>query len=320
MQTQTSSSLHNAIMEAGGKDRPPMLAPVDACPNAIEMWKAIERLKLGESINLQDHKTNLYLEFRKFTSQEGETVDLYYLRFYKMMNEHVRYQCIVTNYQVNVKFLLQLKPKWQRFVTIVKQHQDLKNVSYNKLFDTLKQHQNEVNEIRAKRLEHTANPLSLVAQQQLVYHPQPNPIHYTQSSSTRSQAATRTTGKVITNSLIPTYDPAPEVVADDDSSLNEKEIDKLMALISMSFKKIYKPTNNNLGTSSNIRITNVDNAPRPNRGTRYDRQTGLYDSQRAVNVAGARENIDDEPEDQELKAHYIYMAKIQEVTLDANDS
>ncbi|GJW10195.1 hypothetical protein Tco_1576022 [Tanacetum coccineum] len=27
MQTQTSSSLHNAIMEAGGKDRPPMLAP-----------------------------------------------------------------------------------------------------------------------------------------------------------------------------------------------------------------------------------------------------------------------------------------------------
>ncbi|GJV89400.1 hypothetical protein Tco_1533338 [Tanacetum coccineum] len=28
LQTQTSSALHNAIMEAGGKDRPPMLAPV----------------------------------------------------------------------------------------------------------------------------------------------------------------------------------------------------------------------------------------------------------------------------------------------------
>nr|GEY16064.1 hypothetical protein [Tanacetum cinerariifolium] len=27
MQTQTSNTLHNAIMEAGGKDRPPMLAP-----------------------------------------------------------------------------------------------------------------------------------------------------------------------------------------------------------------------------------------------------------------------------------------------------
>nr|GFC96476.1 hypothetical protein [Tanacetum cinerariifolium] len=99
MQTQTLNTLHNAIMEVGGKDRPPMLAlgnyvqwksiikryintkpnhelihyclknppykytwadkvvpvsegidngnysTVDACPNACEMWKAIERLK-----------------------------------------------------------------------------------------------------------------------------------------------------------------------------------------------------------------------------------------------------------------------------------
>ncbi|GKA91308.1 hypothetical protein Tco_0813178, partial [Tanacetum coccineum] len=28
LQTQTSNALHNAIMEAGGKDHPPMLAPV----------------------------------------------------------------------------------------------------------------------------------------------------------------------------------------------------------------------------------------------------------------------------------------------------
>nr|GEX81317.1 hypothetical protein [Tanacetum cinerariifolium] len=57
MQTQTSSALYNDIMEAGGKDRPPMLAPgidndiystFDACPNACEMWKAIERLKQGK--------------------------------------------------------------------------------------------------------------------------------------------------------------------------------------------------------------------------------------------------------------------------------
>ncbi|GJX67959.1 hypothetical protein Tco_0303686 [Tanacetum coccineum] len=64
----------------------------------------------------------------------------------------------------------------------------------------------------------------------------------------------------------------------------EKEIDKLMALISLSFKKIYKPTNNNLRTSSNTSRANQDNSPRINRGTGYD-------NQRAVNVAGARENV-----------------------------
>nr|GEU67441.1 hypothetical protein [Tanacetum cinerariifolium] len=127
MQTQTSNTLHNAIMEADSKDRPSMLAPgwieksvldskgnpttstervietyknvkqeirdqlnaeaeavqiiltgtdndiystVDACPNACEMWKAIERLKHGESINVQDLETNLFWEFGKFTSQD----------------------------------------------------------------------------------------------------------------------------------------------------------------------------------------------------------------------------------------------------------
>ncbi|GJX71560.1 hypothetical protein Tco_0308731 [Tanacetum coccineum] len=113
LQTQTSNALHNAIMEAGAKDRPPMLAPgnygsmaiqnqryidtkpnnepihyclqnppykfkwtektvsvaegidndiystVDACPNACEMWKAIERLKQGESINVQRSRNQI---------------------------------------------------------------------------------------------------------------------------------------------------------------------------------------------------------------------------------------------------------------------
>nr|GEW69632.1 hypothetical protein [Tanacetum cinerariifolium] len=209
----TSNALHNAIMEVGGKDHPPMLAPVqilltgidndiystvDACTNACEMWKAIERLKQGESINVQDLETNLYWEFRKFTSRDGESLESYYSRFYKMMNELIRNQCDVTNHQVNVQFLLRLQPKWQRFVTLVKQSQELKTVSYHKLYDILKQHQNNVNELRAERLARIANPLALVAQQQPVYHPQNHPTHYTQNSSTRSQqAATRNRGKAI---------------------------------------------------------------------------------------------------------------------------
>ncbi|GJX42131.1 uncharacterized mitochondrial protein-like protein [Tanacetum coccineum] len=260
------------------------------------------------------------------------------------------------------------------FVNIVKQSQDLKNVCYQKLYDILKQHLNEVIKIRAERLARTANPLALVAQQQPVYHPQTNPTHYTQSSSTRSQVATRNRGKAIANSPPPTFNPEPEVVVDDDASLKEKKIEKLMAFISMYFKKIYKPTNNNLRTSSNTRKKNVDNTPRSSRGTWYDRHTGQYDNHMPVNVARARENvgtqvvhqtgiqcykckefghvirecqkpkrvqdssyhkekmllykqeeariqlsaeqvdwrgeIGDEPEDQELEAHYIYMAKI----------
>ncbi|GJY14179.1 putative ribonuclease H-like domain-containing protein [Tanacetum coccineum] len=392
LQTQSSNALHNAIMEAGSKDRPPMLAPgnyvqwksrikryidtkpnselihyclqnppytyqwaektvpvaegssettterymenyknvsqdirdqlnaeaeavqiiltgidndiystVDACPNACEMWKAIERLKQGESINVQDLETNLYWEFGKFTSRDGESLESYYSRFYKMMNELVRNQCHVTNHQVNVQFLLQLQPEWQRFVTLVKQSQELKTVSYHKLYDILKQHQNEVNEIRAERLARTANPLALVAQQQPVYHHQNHPTQNTQYSSTRSQH--------------------------NDALSKKKEIDKLMALISLSFKKIYKPTNNNLRTSSNTSRANQDNTPWINKGTRHEarecqkpkramdaayyKEKMLLCKQEEVGVqlnaeqADWRDDTDDEPDDQELEAHYI---------------
>nr|GEW65975.1 hypothetical protein [Tanacetum cinerariifolium] len=275
MQTQTSNTLHNAIMEADWKDikvpvykgspittteriretyknvsqdiRDQLNAEaeavqiiltgidndiysiVDACSNACEMWKAIERLK-----------------------QES-----YYSRFYKMMNELIRNQCKVTNHQVNVQFLLQLQPEWQRFVTLVKQSQELKTVSYHKLYDILKQHQNKVNEIRAEKI----------------------------NSSTRSQqAATRNRGKVIVNSPQPIYDQEPSMVAEDEETSKDKVIDKLMALISLSFKKIYKPTNNNLRTSSNTSRANQDNSLRINRNAGYE-------NQRIGNVAGARENV-----------------------------
>nr|GEW45489.1 retrovirus-related Pol polyprotein from transposon TNT 1-94 [Tanacetum cinerariifolium] len=165
--------------------------------------------------------------------------------------------------------------------------QDLKTVSYHKLYDILTQHQNKVNEIRAERIAPVANPLALVAQQQQqsVYHPQNHPTQYTQNSSTRSQqVATRNRGKAIVNSPQPIYDQEPSMVAEDDENSKDKEIDKLMALISLSFKKIYKPTNNNLRTSSNTGRANQDNSPRINRSTGYE-------NQRIGNVAGARETV-----------------------------
>nr|GEV60235.1 hypothetical protein [Tanacetum cinerariifolium] len=126
-------------------------------------------------------------------------------------------------------------------------------------------HQNEVNELRTERIARTANPLALVvAQQQPVYHPQNHPTHYTQNSSTRSQqAATRNRGKAIVNSPSLIYDQEPSMVAEDDEMSKDKEIDKLMALISLS------------------------------------------------------DDTDDESKDHELEAHYMYMAKLQEVTPDA---
>ncbi|GJX89245.1 retrovirus-related pol polyprotein from transposon TNT 1-94 [Tanacetum coccineum] len=78
------------------------------------MERNYRMVELSESINVQDLETNLYWEFGKFTSRDGESLESYYSRFYKMMNELVRNQCHVTNHQVNVQFLLQLQPEWAK--------------------------------------------------------------------------------------------------------------------------------------------------------------------------------------------------------------
>ncbi|GJX71744.1 hypothetical protein Tco_0308915 [Tanacetum coccineum] len=204
LQTQSSNALHNAIMEAGSKDRPLMLAPVPVAEGSSE------------------------------TTTEG------YMENYKNVSQDIRDQL---NAEAE-KAIERLKTRMAK--VFVKQSQELKTVSYHKLYDILKQHQNEVNEIRVERQARTANPLALVAQQQPVYHHQNHPTQNTQYSSTRSQQSNRNRGKAIVTSSAPTYDPEPATVTEDEEMSKEKDIDKLMALISLSFKKIYKPTNNNL--------------------------------------------------------------------------
>ncbi|GJX94453.1 hypothetical protein Tco_0349039 [Tanacetum coccineum] len=110
---------------------------VDACNTANEMWTAIERLQQGESLNIQDVKTNLFWEFGKFTSREGESMESYYPRFYKLMNELTRNNLQVTTMQVNVQFLQQLQP-------------DMDPLRFCDGF----------NDIRAERIAKSDNPLS----------------------------------------------------------------------------------------------------------------------------------------------------------------
>ncbi|GKD49719.1 hypothetical protein Tco_1278695, partial [Tanacetum coccineum] len=226
--------MHNNIMAAGSKDRPPMLGPgrysqwrsrflryIDTKPNgeglrksilygpyvpstvlvqvvaatkANEMWIAIERLQ-----------------------QDGESMESYYSRFYKLMNELTRNNLQVTTMQVNVQFLQQLQPEWSRFVTVVKQSKEIDTISYHTLFDILKQYQNEVNDIHAERIAKSANPLALLAAAQPYsdnYYQALKPQRTnTTSSSTRPSASTRHKGKEIAKPVT----PQSESVSEEDS-------------------------------------------------------------------------------------------------------
>nr|GEX58263.1 hypothetical protein [Tanacetum cinerariifolium] len=67
----------------------------------------------------------------------------------------------------------------------------------------------------------------------------------------------------------------------------DKDMQKNLALIANYFKKIYKPTNNNLRTSSNSNNKNVDTTLRYKNGN----HSGQFGTQRTVNVDAAREKV-----------------------------
>nr|GEY72768.1 hypothetical protein [Tanacetum cinerariifolium] len=258
--SSTDSQMHNNIMVAGSRDRPPMLATgrypqwrsrflryIDTRPNGEALRKCIlsgpykpttvlvqaveatddspavpehmtvetpmnmspenkdhflvekEAIHLiltgiGDEIYSTDVKTNLFWEIGKFTSHDGETMESYYTRFYKLMNEMIRNNLTVTT------------------------------------------------------------------------------IHK---------------GKEIANPITPPYETASEEDSNPEQAQRDKHMQKNLALIAKYFKKIYKPSNNNLRTSSNSKNKNVDTTPR----FKNDSQSGQFGNQRTVNVAGAREKV-----------------------------
>nr|GEW29049.1 RNA-directed DNA polymerase, eukaryota [Tanacetum cinerariifolium] len=321
MQTQTSNTLHNAIIEADGKYRPPLLAPgnyvlwksrikryIDTKPNhelihycltnpPYELgWKDKEVPTSEGSLittTKRVHETykNVSQEIRgqlnakaeaiqiiltgidndiystvdaspnaceiKFTSQDGESLESYYSRFYKMMNELIKNQCKVTNHQVNVRFLLQLQPEWQR----------------------------------------------------------------------SQQAATRNKGKAIINSPQPIYNQEPSMVAEDDETSKDKEIDRLMALISLSIGNVVRAretVGSTVVQKFGIQCYNCKGfghvardcqKPKRAKDAAYHREKMLLCKQEEAGIqlnaeqANWRDDTDDdELEDQELEAYYMYMA------------
>nr|GEU40384.1 hypothetical protein [Tanacetum cinerariifolium] len=109
-------------------------------------------------------------------------------------------------------------------------------------------------------------------------------------------------GKEIAKPVTPPSKTAFEEDSDPEQAQRDKDMQKILALIAKYFKKIYKPTNNNLKTSSNSRNKNVDMTLR----YKNDNQFGQFRNPRMINVARARGNVG-------LEAHCSYMAKIQEV-------
>ncbi|GJS24265.1 hypothetical protein Tco_0452897 [Tanacetum coccineum] len=251
--------MHNNIMAAGSKDRPPMLGP-----GRYSQWRSRFLRYIDTKPNGGGLKKSILSGPYEPTTVQVQAVEAAEGR--PAVPQHT-----------SVKTILNMTPENKEHFQSEKEA----------IFLLLTQFQLEVNDIRAERIAKSENPLALIAAAQRYsdnYYQAPKPQRSkATSSSTRPSASTRHKGKEIAKPITP--------------------------------------------QSESVSVSDEDNTtPRYNN----DNQSRQFGNQRTMRVARARETVgsqlsklkdtNEEIDEQELEAHYSYMAKIQEVSPEESSS
>nr|GEV65614.1 hypothetical protein [Tanacetum cinerariifolium] len=172
--------------------------------------KQIEQMMKGSDIGIQEKKAKLFNEWERFTSNEGESIESYYHHFLKLMNNLKRNNHFPEKIASNLKFLNNLQPEWS-------QH-------YN---------QKEVDELKAKKIAKTQDPLALMANSN-------NPYAFLEPHQDISS---------FNQNYLQQPMPNPKDITDPTTVIN-----MALALMAKAFKLNYStPTNNNQRISLNPR-------------------------------------------------------------------
>nr|GEW03080.1 hypothetical protein [Tanacetum cinerariifolium] len=224
--------------------------------DAKDIWDNVKMLLEGSELTKEDREPQLYDNFEHFRQHKEESINDYYVRFSKLINDMRNIKMTMPKLQLNSKFVNNMLPEWGRFVTAVKLNRGLRESNYDQLFAYLKHHEAHAkeNKMVLERLSQpiaqpTADPLALLSNVSNTQHGLP-------SSSTSS----------ITPLTSPRANSTDDLI---------ENLTSTLALLTQSYRTFLPQTNNQLRTSSNPRnqatvqdgrvvVQNVQG--RPNRG------------------------------------------------------
>ncbi|GKC62681.1 retrovirus-related pol polyprotein from transposon TNT 1-94 [Tanacetum coccineum] len=218
---------------------------------AKAIWDNVKMLLAGSELTKEDRESQLYDEFERFRMLPGENINEYYVRFHKLVNDMRNIRMTMPNIQLNSKFVNNMSPEWDRFVTAVKLNKGLKETNHEQLYAYLKQHEKHAAQDRLiiERITPSTNdPLAFVSSVQPYSQPSQSQSHQYQSSTTPPQSQ---------NVQSIPYSQFAESSSPDSGYTQTEEIlntlSKQFALLTQSFRATLPQTNNQLRTSSNTR-------------------------------------------------------------------
>ncbi|GKB25579.1 retrovirus-related pol polyprotein from transposon TNT 1-94 [Tanacetum coccineum] len=325
----TDSQMHNNIMAAGSRDRPLMLATgryaqcqsrflryINTSPNGDALRKCILKGPYTPSTIIIPVVPATYDSPEVLTQTAIETI----LNMSPENKEHYQSEKEVIHLQ-----LTRIGDEIYSTVDACRTAHDVW-IAFKRL--------QQVNEIRAERIAKNANPLALLSTAQQY----PDPYYQApkshksyappskQSSSTRSNASTKYKGKEIAKPITPPSESASKKDNDPIKAQRDKDMQKNLALIAKnknvdtSLSQVMQQTRIQCFTCKEFgHFAKECMKPKRVKDYTYHKEKMLLCKQAEKGVplqaeqADWLEDTNEEIDEQELEAHYSYMAKIQEV-------
>ncbi|XP_023757104.2 uncharacterized protein LOC111905646 [Lactuca sativa] len=137
-----------------------------------ELWSCISG-NVNVPVNVQtigssstnssvDNQTDRLKKLEK-RQKEGETIEVYYDRLNELIYRCNGYGISMTSMEVNLIFVMGLRKEWKSISMMVKNEQSFDTSTLNDLYNQLKTHETEVNEIVEETKLNLGGPLALVS-------------------------------------------------------------------------------------------------------------------------------------------------------------
>nr|GEZ55023.1 hypothetical protein [Tanacetum cinerariifolium] len=282
---------------------------IDRNETAKDLWDALKRKMRGSEYGEQDRKATILYEYETFKATEGEQLLDTYLHYLQVINDLKKCGYKKDNRELNYKFLNNLQPEWKHYSTLMRQTKNLIDINIDALYNILKQNQGDVNDAlgyKKKAVVVTSDPLALVAKKMKV-------------SKRKEKVKLQI-----------------ESEGSDDDDINN--LKKITALLAKDFnrKKYYaKPTNNNLRTSlasfsankkpEYVKSVEKKEDKKADEKKRDMSKVKCYNCKKEGHFAkdckkskAWMESSSDS--DQEINANMVFMAQIEKVVLDSDES
>ncbi|KAJ9543695.1 hypothetical protein OSB04_023402 [Centaurea solstitialis] len=116
-------------------------ARVDSFTSARDMWLELEQQMQGGEKAMEIRRDNAMNAYEGFRAKESETLTDSYNRLNTYVNDLRRIGMEKNKYEINVKFLKKLTPKWQHVAVNLQMGQNLRQLSLHDVYSMMVQHE-----------------------------------------------------------------------------------------------------------------------------------------------------------------------------------